>query len=127
MDTEMSQKTRQEVLAKMRSSYAQAGQQYKAKLLDQAVELFGYHRKAAIRALRLSRAHKAVSGPALIGRPKEYRRELLLPVLKPIWFGAFQPCGIRLHALLPEWLPAYEEDHRRIDSDVRQALLSASP
>lgn len=25
----------------------------------------------------------------------------------------------RLHALLPEWLPAYEEDHRRIDADVR--------
>jgi hypothetical protein len=48
-------------------------------------------------------------------------------VLKPIWFGAFQPCGTRLHALLPEWLPADEQDHRRIDSDVRQALLSASP
>lgn len=126
MDTKMSQKTRQEVLARMRRSYAQAGPQYKAKLLDQAVELFGYHRKAAIRALRAIRPQKAVSAPGIIGRPKEYRPEVLLPVLKPIWFGAFQPCGTRLHALLPEWLPAYEEDHRRIDSDVRQALLSAS-
>jgi hypothetical protein len=50
-----------------------------------------------------------------------------MPVIKPIWFGAFQPCGTRLHALLPEWLPAYEQDHHRIDSDVRGALLGASP
>lgn len=122
----MSQKTRQEVLAKLRRSYAQAGPQYKAKLLDQAVELFGYHRKAAIRALRAQPKAKA-GVPAVMGRPKEYRAEVLLPVLKPIWFAAFQPCGMRLHALLPEWLPAYEEDHRRLDSDVREALLSASP
>ena len=124
----MSQKTRQEVLARLRRSYAQAGPQYKAKLLDQAVELFGYHRKAAIRALRaVPPLPKAIGAPVVIGRPREYRPEALLPVLKPIWFGAFQPCGTRLHALLPEWLPAYEEDHRRIDPDVRQALLSASP
>lgn len=127
MNTEMSQKTRQDVLAKMRYSYAQAGPQYKAKLLDQVVELLGYHRKAAIRALRARAPVRKMSAPAVIGRPKEYRAEVLLPVLKPIWFGAFQPCGVRLHALLPEWLPAYEEEHRKLDPDLRQALLSASP
>jgi hypothetical protein len=128
MDTEMSQKSRQEMLAKVRRSYAQAGPQYKAKLLDQVVELFGYHRKAAIRALSVKRqAKKRASASAVIGRPREYHAEALLPVLKTIWFGAFQPCGTRLHALMPEWLPAYEQDHRKIDSDVRQALLSASP
>jgi hypothetical protein len=31
--------------------------------------------------------------------------QTLLPVLKPIWFAALQPCGSRLAALLPEWLP----------------------
>ena len=123
----MSQKTRQEALVKMRRSYAHAGPQYKAKLLDQVVELFGYHRKAAIRALRAHQPVRKEGTPAVIGRPKEYRPEVLLPVLKPIWFGAFQPCGTRLHALLPEWVPAYEEDHRRIDPDLRLALLSASP
>ena len=128
MDTEMSQESRQEVLAKLRRSYAQAGLRYKAKLLDQAVELFGYHRKAAIRALGGRRpAKKAGSAAAIIGRPREYDPQALLPVIKPIWFGAFQPCGTRLHALLPEWLPAYEQDHHRIDSDVREALLAASP
>ena len=62
----------------------------------------------------------------MLGRPKTYHPETLLPILKSIWFSAFQPCGSRLHALLPEWLPAYEVDHRRIDPDLRQCLLRAS-
>jgi hypothetical protein len=50
----------------------------------------------------------------------------LPPILKPIWFAALQACGSRLVALLPEWLPAYEADHRRLDADVRQSLLPVS-
>jgi len=125
MHSEMSQKTRKEVLARLRRSYAKAGLKFKQQLLNQAVDLLGYHRKAAIRALRA----KPLLWPTpvvLTGRPKEYHPETLLPILKPIWFAAFQPCGSRLHALLPEWLPAYEADHRRIDVDVRKSLLAAS-
>jgi hypothetical protein len=33
---------------------------------------------------------------------------------------------VRLKACLPEWLADYEADHRRLDPDVRQGLLSAS-
>ncbi|HEY9171813.1 MAG TPA: transposase, partial [Verrucomicrobiae bacterium] len=44
--------------------------------------------------------------------------ETLLPIVKPIWFAAFPPCGVRLRALLPEWLPADESDHRRLDADT---------
>lgn len=122
----MSQKTKKEVLARLRRWYAKAGLKYKRELLNQAVELLGYHRKAAIRALR-SKPPPQVSVPAVIvGRPKEYPPATLLPILKPIWFAAFQPCGRRLEALLPEWLLAYEADHRRLDADVRQTLLQAS-
>ena len=60
------------------------------------------------------------------GRPKEYSAAQLLPPLKVIWLAALQPCGERLKAALPDWLPAYEADHRRLDTDVRQALLTAS-
>ena len=48
----MSQSTRIEVLKKLRRRYESAGQEHKRKLLDQAQELLGYHRKSAIRALR---------------------------------------------------------------------------
>lgn len=125
MHNDMSQKTKKEVLVRLRRSYVKAGPKFKQSLLDQAVQLLGYHRKAAIRALR-AKAPPQPAAPRVIGRPKEYHPQRLLPILKPIWFAAFQPCGRRLHALLPEWLPAYESDHRRIDADVRQSLLSVS-
>ena len=121
----MSRQTKDHVVARLRRRYAAAGLEHKGRLLDQAVELLGYHRKAAIRAL--SRAWSPPQAPAVrLGRPKSYEPERLLAVLKPIWFTAFQPCGSRLHALLPEWLGAYETDHRRLDGDLRRALLAAS-
>jgi hypothetical protein len=125
MNTEMSQKTKKEVLNRLRRSYAKAGSEFKHQLLDQTVDLLGYHRKAAIRALR-ARPRPLRLGSIMLGRPREYDSARLLPILKPIWFAALQPCGRRLHALLPEWLPAYEEDHKRIEADVREALLAAS-
>lgn len=125
MHTDMSQKTKQEVLARLRRQYVKAGLKYRSQLLNQAIELLGYHRKAAIRALRAT-ISVAKAPVLIIGRPREYEPDKLLPVLKPIWFAALQPCGRRLVALLPEWLAAYEADHRRVDADVRQALLAAS-
>ncbi len=127
MHNDMSKETKDQILGRLRRRYVTAGVEYKRKLLDQAVELLGYHRKAAIRALRASAPQAAARSVNLVlGRPRTYQSEKLLPILKPIWFSAFQPCGSRLHALLPEWLPAYEVDHRRIDPDLRQCLLRAS-
>lgn len=126
MHNDMSKETKEQILTRLRRRYVTAGLEHKCKLLDQAVELLGYHRKAAIRALN-SQAPRPRASAVVLGRPKSYHPETLLPILKPIWFAAFQPCGSRLHALLPEWLPAYEADHRRLDGDLRRALLKASP
>lgn len=123
MDTEMSQTTRAEVLAKKRDRYARAGKEHKTKIINEVVELFGYHRKAAIRALQ---ARPALAAPFVIGRPREYDPDQLRAPLKAIWLAALQPCGVRLKACLPDWLPAYEADHRRLNADVREALLQAS-
>lgn len=123
MNPKMSAITRQEVLARKRDRYARAGKEHKAIILDELVELFGYHRKAAIRALQLRPVARA---PFARGRPKDYDPAQLLPPLKAIWLTAFQPCGERLKACLPDWLPAYEEDQRRLDPDVRASLLAAS-
>src|SRR5262249_14287780 len=127
MHSDMSKETKDQVLIRLRRRYASAGVTHKTKLLDQAVELLGYHRKAAIRALRQPQLKEEPCRVNLVlGRPKTYEPESLLPILKPIWFSAFQPCGSRLHALLPEWVAAYELDHRRIAPDLRQCLLKAS-
>ncbi len=121
----MSQQTQSEVLGQLRRQYRRAGRDYKRQLITQAVHLLGYHRKAAIRALR-HKPKPPASMALILGRPREYHPDTLLPILKPIWFAAFQPCGSRLVALLPEWLPAYEADHRRLNADVRESLLAVS-
>ena len=123
MNTKMSQITRQEVLVAKRDRYARAGKEHKTKIINELVELFGYHRKAAIRALQL---RPVIAAPFVLGRPKEYDPDQLRPPLKAIWLAALQPCGVRRKACLPDWLPAYEADHRRLNADVRQALLEAS-
>jgi hypothetical protein len=123
MDTQMSEITRQQVLEKKRGRYARAGKEHKSKIINELVELFGYHRKSAVRALQ---RRLGITAPFVRGRPREYDPDKLLPPLKAIWLTALQPCGERLKACLPEWLPAYEQDHRRLDVEVRQALLAAS-
>ena len=52
MDETMSQRTRTELISKLRRRYRNAGLEYKHKLLDQAQEMLGYHRKAADRGMR---------------------------------------------------------------------------
>jgi hypothetical protein len=124
MDGTMSQTTRKEVLKKLRRRYLSAGPAHKRKLLDQAQELLGYHRKAAIRSLR---ARTIERGPWIItGRPVTYEPELLLPYLGPIWQGTDYACGRRLVAMLPEWIPAYEQHERRMPGEIRERLLEAS-
>jgi hypothetical protein len=124
MDKTMSQKTRKEVLGKMKRRYLRAGKVYKKRLLDQAQELFGYHRKAAIRALR---APELEPGPRVVsGRPVEYEPAVLLPWLKPIWEATDYACGVRLAAMMAEWVPAFEEHEKRIPGTVKERLLSAS-
>ena len=124
MDKAMSKLTRDEVLMKLRRRYATAGAEHKRKLLDQAQELLGYHRKAAIRALR---QRVVLRGPLIItGRPVKYEPSLLVPWLKPIWQATDYACGRRLVAMLPEWVPAYEQHERRMPVEVREKLLLAS-
>jgi len=120
----MNQHTRTELLRKLRRHYGNAGAEYKRKLLDQAQELLGYHRKAAIRALR---APELIPGPRIItGRPTTYEPKKLVPWLRPIWQATDYACGRRLVAMLPEWIPAYEQHERRLPGEVREKLLAAS-
>ena len=120
----MSTQTRAEVLEKLRRRYESAGAEHKRKLLDQAQALLGYHRKSAIRALR---APAVVRGPRILtGRPVTYEPGLLLRWLRPIWAATDYACGRRLVAMLPEWIPAYEQHEQRLPGEVREKLLLAS-
>lgn len=125
MDKTMSQQTREEVLNKLRRRYETAGLQYKRKLLTQAQDLLGYHRKSAIRALSKK------PGPSVFhlktGRPVRYDPVHLLAPLRRIWEASDYACGLRLAAMLPEWIPAYEAHEKSLEPEVREKLLQASP
>src|SRR3954470_13320304 len=125
MDATMSQKTRNEVLEKMCRRYENGGAEHRKKLIDEAVELFGYHRKSAIRRLAAGPI-RIGAAPPRTGRPRKYDPGVLLPVLKSIWLCGQQPCGKRLASMMPEWVPAYETYHRSISSSLRDRLLEAS-
>ena len=83
MDPSMSKTTRHEELTKLRRRYQNAGLEHKGTLLDQAQEVLGYHRKAAVRALR---ACPVEPGPRILtGRPLTYEPGRLMPWLRSIW------------------------------------------
>lgn len=123
MDITMSSGTRQEVLKKLRRRYQGAGPAYRRKLIDQAVEVLGYHRKSAIRALGSTGADRI--RPADTGRPRRYEAGKLTPWLRPIWQATDYACGRRLAAMLPEWIPAYEAHEQSLPGEVRERLLEA--
>jgi hypothetical protein len=122
MDAKMSLETRREVMVKLRSRYRNAGFKYRVKLLDQAVQLFGYHRKSAIRFLG---AEPRPLRPRP-GRPCKYDWSAMLPALKAIWLCGQQPCGKRLAAMMPDWIPGYEAYHHSLSAPLKEQFLSAS-
>jgi hypothetical protein len=125
MDAKMSEKTKSELMAKLRMRYVNAGNEYRRKLIDQAVEIMGFHRKSAIRSLNAPKRLKGETG-AKAGRPRRYDSQLLLEPLKAIWLSGQQPCGKRLVAMMKDWVPAYEAFHKSLGDGVKEQLMAAS-
>jgi len=113
----MSQTTRKAVLKRLRRRYRNAGREHRRKLLDQAEELLGYHRKSAVRTLSAPEMEPAPWINA--GRPVSREPSVLLPWLRPIWQATDSACGRRLVAMLPEWPPAYEAHERRLPAEAQ--------
>jgi hypothetical protein len=55
-----------------------------------------------------------------------YEPGVLVPTLRKIWEASDFACGMRLAAMLPEWIPAYEAHEQGLSQEVREKLLSAS-
>ena len=47
-------------------------------------------------------------------------------MLKAIWLADKQPCGKRLQAAVPLWLPDYEREQGMLEEAVREKLLKMS-
>jgi len=125
MSLKMSEKSREEVLRVMRERYARRGREARRKLLDEFCELCGYERKYAIKLLggkrRAEGRVRRKSGSKAKYEEPERR------VLKVIWLACEQPCGKRLKAAVPIWLPDYVRENGPIDPQVRARVLKISP
>jgi hypothetical protein len=120
----MSRKIAEEVLPRLRQRYAGRGREGRRRLIDEVCEQWGYSRKHAIKLLG-AKAGWGGDPSARKGRPPVYG-EGEAGVLWVIWKTAEQPCGKRLKALLPEWLPHYEREHGKLAEGLRGRLLAIS-
>ena len=121
----MSQKSRQEVLEQARQRYGRRGREGRSRLLDEICALCGYERKHAIKVLGGRRPVAGRSGRSRGGSAPVYG-QAERAVLKKIWLAAEQPCGKRLAAALPVWLPHYEKRYGRLPRALRQRLRQIS-
>ncbi len=119
----MSMPSRQEVVERLRRKYRKAGRGYRRKLLGELCSVCGYDRKYAIKVLNGSRP--GPQGRRRGGSQPVYG-EAEGKVAAGIWKLGDYPCGKRLVAMLPLWLPAYEARHRNVDPGVLEKLKGAS-
>lgn len=120
----MSQNVREEMLPRLRQRYLGRGRQGRSQMLDELCEQFGYSRKHAIKLLS-GKVGWGGDPEVRKGRPPVYGPEEV-EVLWRIWEQAEQPCGKRLVALLPLWLPAYEREEGRLPAKRRKKLQQIS-
>ncbi len=119
----MSLGTRHEVVERLRRKYQTAGPGYRRNLINELCSVGGYERKYAIKVLNGNRA--GPRGRRRGGSPPRYGAAEL-PVIAAIWKLGDYPCGKRLVAMLPLWLPAYEQRHGVLDTTLRHNLHQIS-
>ena len=119
----MSMQSRQEVVEGLRGRYSRAGMEHRGKLVDEVCSVCGYERKYAIKVLNGNRP-----GPGRRRRGGSRRKygDAETQVVAAIWKLGDYPCGKRLVAMLPLWVPAYEARHGRLPARVRTKLESIS-
>ena len=121
----MSPMAKREYLAAMRRRYRYArGRREKTRFLDEICATTGYDRKYVIRALS-GRRKSGRKGRGQRGRKTVYGTQLVAP-LKKIWLTANLPCGKRLKAMIPLWLPGYERLYGELEGEVRDKLVKMS-
>jgi hypothetical protein len=122
----MSPRSKREYREAVHLRYKNATRHEKTAILDEFCATCGCHRKHAIRALkRFKRFTKPK--PKKRGPKPVYRKDEVITPLKRIWLTANLPCSKRLKAILPIWLPGYDQQFGKLPPEVMKALLGISP
>lgn len=124
MSLKMSKQAILELLDSNESKYRKP-QSRKAKgtLLSQLMELTGY--KSSKNIMRCYTKKRRPPLPEKRGRMAK-RHPQDIQIIKLLWLKSNQPCGKRLHAMLPTWLHALSKRHE-IDEPSMGRILDVSP
>jgi hypothetical protein len=122
----MSPQSKQEYFEALHKRYKGASRKEKTVIIDECCAICGYHRKHAIRRLK---GYKRFTKPKSKkrGKPVVYNKDAIIKPLKQIWLTANLPCSKRLKAILPLWLPKYNDHFGQLAEEVNKALLAISP
>jgi len=118
----MSPEARGEYVNKVRALYARMNRSGRSGLLDEVCRMLGCHRKHAIRLMRRPPVRAPGRRP---GPPRRYGAAEIA-ALEAIWRAAEQPCGKRLVADLPLWLPAYTRREKLSAATCRRLLAMSA-
>lgn len=122
----MSPRSKKEYIEAIHKRYKHSSRSGKKIILDEFCATSGYHRKYAIVLLKgFKRFRKPVRKKR--GRKPVYRKDEIMKPLKKIWLAANLPCSKRLKAILPLWLPGYNQQFEMLSLDIVQALRHISP
>jgi hypothetical protein len=122
MKRQMSAKSRRELMQTICDRYRSGSLAVKCCILDEFVAVTGYHRKHAIRLLKLDQA----TPPVARARPSRYG-DAVSEALVVLWEASDRVCGKRLKALIPTLTDALERHgHLCLDEAVRTKLLVVS-
>ena len=116
--------TRRELIEAIAARYQSGTRIEKQRILDEFIEVTGFHRKHAIRVLR--RVEANVEGKSQPPRARLYD-EAAVTALTTVWEASDRICGKRLKEAIPTLVDAMERHgHLELDPEVRQRLLGMS-
>ena len=121
----MGKTERQAYLEAIKKRYNRAKKKDKHLILNEFCAVCQYNRKYAIRVL--NRKKHRQTKPLKPGPKASYDSPELLKALKKIWFVSDQVCSKRLKALLPIWLPFYQQNFTSLSETIVNKLNTISP
>lgn len=122
----MSPRSKREYVEAVHRRYKNASRSERTIILNELCATCDYNRKYAIRLLRGFKRFTKPK-PHKRGKPAVYQKNDILIPLRRIWLEANLPCSKRLKAILPLWLPGYEQYFGPLSEEVINALSSISP
>ena len=106
----MSQKAKSEYLREIKPGYKRADKTEKQNILNEFCQICGYNRKYAVRLLNKKEEQNSKKKKSKKpGRPGSCSNPVILHFLKILLRSTNMICSKRLQAVIPLWLPHYEE------------------